>query len=167
MACASAVARRLEWPAIFRSEEHTSELQSLRHLVCRLLLEKKIQNPTSGRAHRPAPRRSSSDEHTFATRRSCDRERCVHECVDVAWENLFLFFFFNDTATTEIYTSFPTRRSSDLYPADSAGQYHCVGTTGTRIDPGVPHAGGLVSMWGSLSRLRTRFPDRKSAVEAK
>src|SRR5258708_40119029 len=24
------------------------------------------------------------------------------------------FFFFNDTATTEIYTSFPTRRSSDL-----------------------------------------------------
>src|SRR5947199_1764264 len=27
--------------AITRSEEHTSELQSLRHLVCRLLLEKK------------------------------------------------------------------------------------------------------------------------------
>src|SRR3546814_18003076 len=31
---------------------------------------------------------------------------------------LFIFFFFNDTATTEIYTvlthSFPTRRSSDL-----------------------------------------------------
>src|ERR1035438_10777028 len=26
-----------------RSEEHTSELQSLRHLVCRLLLEKKIK----------------------------------------------------------------------------------------------------------------------------
>src|ERR1039458_10513753 len=29
----------LTWSA--RSEEHTSELQSLRHLVCRLLLEKK------------------------------------------------------------------------------------------------------------------------------
>src|ERR1035438_5394802 len=27
--------------ASYRSEEHTSELQSLRHLVCRLLLEKK------------------------------------------------------------------------------------------------------------------------------
>src|SRR5262245_62924631 len=27
-----------------RSEEHTSELQSLRHLVCRLLLEKKNEN---------------------------------------------------------------------------------------------------------------------------
>src|SRR5205814_6483007 len=29
-----------------RSEEHTSELQSLRHLVCRLLLEKKTQRDT-------------------------------------------------------------------------------------------------------------------------
>src|SRR5438045_7088451 len=29
--------------ALDRSEEHTSELQSLRHLVCRLLLEKKKQ----------------------------------------------------------------------------------------------------------------------------
>src|SRR5205814_8784906 len=28
-------------PKELRSEEHTSELQSLRHLVCRLLLEKK------------------------------------------------------------------------------------------------------------------------------
>src|SRR5436853_7791909 len=30
-----------------RSEEHTSELQSLRHLVCRLLLEKKKKNKIS------------------------------------------------------------------------------------------------------------------------
>src|SRR5205814_3116603 len=30
---------RTQWSV--RSEEHTSELQSLRHLVCRLLLEKK------------------------------------------------------------------------------------------------------------------------------
>src|SRR5437899_9913838 len=29
-----------------RSEEHTSELQSLRHLVCRLLLEKKKKQDT-------------------------------------------------------------------------------------------------------------------------
>src|SRR5262245_33813774 len=33
--------RRPAPSAIRRSEEHTSELQSLRHLVCRLLLEKK------------------------------------------------------------------------------------------------------------------------------
>src|SRR5437899_6774386 len=32
------------WQA--RSEEHTSELQSLRHLVCRLLLEKKKKQKT-------------------------------------------------------------------------------------------------------------------------
>src|SRR5258705_4295738 len=33
-----------------RSEEHTSELQSLRHLVCRLLLEKK-KNASNPRVH--------------------------------------------------------------------------------------------------------------------
>src|SRR5471030_2442457 len=36
-----------------RSEEHTSELQSLRHLVCRLLLEKKKQEKLGqSRLHR-------------------------------------------------------------------------------------------------------------------
>src|SRR5258705_1953301 len=34
-------AAREALPPAVRSEEHTSELQSLRHLVCRLLLEKK------------------------------------------------------------------------------------------------------------------------------
>src|SRR5258705_9416609 len=33
--------RRRPGKSRIRSEEHTSELQSLRHLVCRLLLEKK------------------------------------------------------------------------------------------------------------------------------
>src|SRR5438309_7487294 len=32
------------WPLPIRSEEHTSELQSQFHLVCRLLLEKKKNN---------------------------------------------------------------------------------------------------------------------------
>src|SRR5262245_64839265 len=36
-----ALPRRLPRAVGPRSEEHTSELQSLRHLVCRLLLEKK------------------------------------------------------------------------------------------------------------------------------
>src|SRR5262245_65459502 len=36
-----ATLRTVVKPASPRSEEHTSELQSLRHLVCRLLLEKK------------------------------------------------------------------------------------------------------------------------------
>src|SRR5262245_64668944 len=37
------VAAALEAGDVARSEEHTSELQSLRHLVCRLLLEKKTK----------------------------------------------------------------------------------------------------------------------------
>src|SRR3989442_890315 len=58
--------------AVKRSEEHTSELQSRPHLVCRLLLEKKNNWPDS-----------------FSRIRSL-----AGVC----------FFFFNDTATTEIYT---------------------------------------------------------------
>src|ERR1035441_3702736 len=36
-----APAQSFSFKELQRSEEHTSELQSLRHLVCRLLLEKK------------------------------------------------------------------------------------------------------------------------------
>src|SRR5258705_6070879 len=36
--------------SVSRSEEHTSELQSLRHLVCRLLLEKKNKYYTISRS---------------------------------------------------------------------------------------------------------------------
>src|SRR2546421_1697705 len=42
----------------------------------------------------------------------------ISSCADTLLSCISLsgmfFFFFNDTATTEIYTSFPTRRSSDL-----------------------------------------------------
>src|SRR5438874_4556191 len=38
----------VRWPKALRSEEHTSELQSRRDLVCRLLLEKKKNTHTSG-----------------------------------------------------------------------------------------------------------------------
>src|SRR5258706_9513251 len=40
-----------------RSEEHTSELQSLTNLVCRLLLEKKKRRPYRGRHARSSARR--------------------------------------------------------------------------------------------------------------
>src|SRR5947199_6694688 len=47
-------AQRVLAPArVPRSEEHTSELQSLRHLVCRLLLEKKKPR-INGTEWRPA-----------------------------------------------------------------------------------------------------------------
>src|SRR6266550_1115152 len=67
-----------------RSEEHTSELQSRLHLVCRLLLEKK--KPARGPSC-PAGRCSGGD--------ASPRDAGSREPAD---------FFFNDTATTEIYT---------------------------------------------------------------
>src|SRR5690349_23871455 len=61
VACVEGVDVRLELhtasPA--RSEEHTSELQSRRDLVCRLLLEKKkTKSPLPVRRRRPAPQPS-------------------------------------------------------------------------------------------------------------
>src|SRR2546425_7001064 len=46
-----ALATGLAW-AVDRSEEHTSELQSLAYLVCRLLLEKKKTYPRRARGPR-------------------------------------------------------------------------------------------------------------------
>src|SRR2546429_6684027 len=43
-----------------RSEEHTSELQSRLHLVCRLLLEKKKAHPDPRRSRPPPPSCSRS-----------------------------------------------------------------------------------------------------------
>src|SRR5947199_3350719 len=43
-----------------RSEEHTSELQSLRHLVCRLLLEKKKKTTRRTSQHYKTARRSKT-----------------------------------------------------------------------------------------------------------
>src|SRR5205814_3933460 len=48
-----------------RSEEHTSELQSLRHLVCRLLLEKKKKKTTK-------------TEYTINTNRKPDDLNHIH-----------------------------------------------------------------------------------------
>src|SRR5438093_6739400 len=48
--------------ALYRSEEHTSELQSLTNLVCRLLLEKK--KPAKLETHRtPYPRQRQTTYH--------------------------------------------------------------------------------------------------------
>src|SRR5258705_8759635 len=48
-----------------RSEEHTSELQSLRHLVCRLLLEKKKNNTSSAPSTRPIAEMASHAANRF------------------------------------------------------------------------------------------------------
>src|ERR1019366_5073031 len=80
-----------------RSEEHTSELQSLTNLVCRLLLETKHQ--VRAIAHPVG--------HTIGLRQFA---RCVvlhrrqHDIGFAAQHLRADFVFFNDTAPTEIYT---------------------------------------------------------------
>src|ERR1039458_5641866 len=88
-----------------RSEEHTSELQSLRHLVCRLLLEKK-KYPAHTGATRYTVRESAKPKETRAGAGA------------VGWLGggragnapgglggyASTMFFFNDAAATEIYT---------------------------------------------------------------
>src|SRR2546429_5636451 len=54
-----------------RSEEHTSELQSRLHLVCRLLLEKK-KNPASPVDHAPRPSPTEIVAVRFVERRRHD-----------------------------------------------------------------------------------------------
>src|ERR1039457_5783376 len=89
----------------FRSEEHTSELQSPCNLVCRLLLEKKNQTcafraPCTVGCPRQTGSRCLADRvhRCLATRRV--RSGCGSE----AGRKVSYFCFFNDTATTEIYT---------------------------------------------------------------
>src|SRR5476649_1539288 len=77
-----------------RSEEHTSELQSHSDLVCRLLLEKKKQ-------------KQRTDHHTQCTvtrRGSVVRVRATFPRRNSHPIYSGAFVFFNDTATTEIYT---------------------------------------------------------------
>src|SRR5215208_4322999 len=78
--------RRDDPLAPLRSEEHTSELQSRGHLVCRLLLEKK-----KSRAYSARSRLSSSPSRCFPPFRP-------------ARERRFRQPFLNETPPTEIYT---------------------------------------------------------------
>src|SRR5215813_1632580 len=74
-----------------RSEEHTSELQSRPHLVCRLLLEKKKTRccaPNHGRCRLRGKSLRTVDSGARQSLMLPARYR----------------FFFNDPATTEIYT---------------------------------------------------------------
>src|SRR6266581_128444 len=87
-----------------RSEEHTSELQSPVHLVCRLLLEKKNRNE----GFRAELVDTSTDSLESRIRRvKLQKVPYVlvvgDEDADVGTVGVY-FFFFNDTATTEIYT---------------------------------------------------------------
>src|SRR5258708_1224401 len=99
-----------------RSEEHTSELQSPDHLVCRLLLEKKKNKLNTRCQHRTTAPLST-----------------VFLSIDCDVSSVFFFFFFNDTATTEIYTlslhdALPIYPSSlaECHAAAAAVGYPCI-----------------------------------------
>src|SRR5690349_23327837 len=69
---------RHEHFAVARSEEHTSELQSRRDLVCRLLLEKKKDTrfcPEMLDAIRNATRSSTMSRHIFPP--GCAAQSCI------------------------------------------------------------------------------------------
>src|SRR6266516_4699960 len=73
-------------PSRARSEEHTSELQSPYDVVCRLLLEKNKEAVVFWHVH--DAQKAALNIYNY------------REAVDRVSQS----FFFNDTATTEIYT---------------------------------------------------------------
>src|SRR5215469_8565219 len=82
-----------------RSEEHTSELQSRRDFVCRLLLEKK--------KHGTQLRTEAEELSVPAPRAICSNPGitpALIRCVVAGIDHHVSLFFFNDPATTEIYT---------------------------------------------------------------
>src|ERR1022692_2724291 len=92
-------------PLLIRSEEHTSELQSPCNLVCRLLLEKKKRHKPAHRSdqlHRAVLRSHAGGARPPSPRRgpAADRAHLAHTPLQAP----VFFVFFNDTATTEIYT---------------------------------------------------------------
>src|ERR1039458_4212081 len=88
--------------AATRSEEHTSELQSLRHLVCRLLLEKKFE---FRQGEKPNHKVDCTVEYGLCCAANRVHAHPLSRCAQAAMPLLAPdCFFFNDTATTEIYT---------------------------------------------------------------
>src|SRR6266581_3559411 len=87
-----------------RSEEHTSELQSPVHLVCRLLLEKK--NDTSdGRLSRCARiRRRTSRPWMAKNCRFAMLLRTFNYGRRATYTVASFFFFFTDPETADIHT---------------------------------------------------------------
>src|SRR5215471_12862647 len=83
-----------------RSEEHTSELQSRRDLVCRLLLEKKKK--IGGVVIDDQANQEKRREGVFL---GVLHHRFEFLVLGIGYFiPVVVVFFFNDTATTEIYT---------------------------------------------------------------
>src|SRR6266581_2927656 len=110
-----------------RSEEHTSELQSPVHLVCRLLLEKKKQAGCMVIEALEKP-----NELSLVVRSQIDawiRDLAVLSLYTRV-QSFTFFFFFNVTAATEIYTlslhdALPIFSPSAPIPMASSGLRFC------------------------------------------
>src|SRR2546430_7424915 len=76
----------------FRSEEHTSELQSQSNLVCRLLLEKKKNQPSQRELpqHPPNSQRYLPDCYRHQTRLFQSCQHHIHQSVDILTITLLL-----------------------------------------------------------------------------
>src|ERR1019366_6700039 len=94
----------------FRSEEHTSELQSLTNLVCRLLLEKKKKKHQYLRTNHP-PTLSLPGAITSSLMTSaCASARPPWLVVaSLVFSFFFFFFFFKETGPPEISPFSPPR----------------------------------------------------------
>src|SRR5215510_10617049 len=92
----------LTWPCCrsARSEEHTSELQSRGHLVCRLLLEKKKKQHGMHYCIRHIKTDARLPDYKIEALLS-DLPLVASQ---VGLNVRYVFFFFNDPTTTEIYT---------------------------------------------------------------
>src|ERR1019366_1930003 len=87
------------------SEEHTSEVQSLTNLVCRLLLEKKKDGGLDqGRCAWGVACAECSGGGCTGCPGTPGVDRAAGRPGPTAASAMPLFFFFNETATTEIYT---------------------------------------------------------------
>src|ERR1019366_3983252 len=89
----------------YRSEEHTSELQSLTNLVCRLLLEKKKKHLPIRSEEKTSELQSLTNIAYRPTMYQTSDRCCSNGAPPASARGArVFFFFFNDTATPEIYT---------------------------------------------------------------
>src|ERR1035441_9944339 len=77
--------------SLMRSEEHTSELQSLRHLVCRLLLEKK-HVPAVADGQHPGTGAGGAGDRPLAGRAGAELASVWRTAASGAPHHFFVFF---------------------------------------------------------------------------